>query len=80
MSASITNVAVATVVITSLAYVAGLGWNGAFQALIEKLWKGEKDTIIAKFAYAIIITIVILFMTKAILKLLTRPELQKYVD
>lgn len=77
---TIQNVALVTVLLTSLAYVAGLGWNDAIQTLINRVWTRGRDTIVAKFIYAIIVSVIILLLAKGALSLLTRPELQRYVD
>jgi hypothetical protein len=43
----------------ALALVAGLAWNDAIAALIKYLFPIDSNTIIAKFVYAIILTIFI---------------------
>jgi hypothetical protein len=42
--------------ITAFGLVAGLAWNDAVAALIQALFPIAKDTVLAKFIYAIIIT------------------------
>ena len=48
--------------------VAGLAWNDAAHALIENLFKIEKNTVIAKFVYAVFITLFVVFVTMIIIK------------
>lgn len=42
--------------------VAGLAWNDAIAALIAVLFPLDKSTIIAKFLYAIVITVVVVII------------------
>lgn len=50
--------------------VAGLAWNEAITALIDTLFPLEKDTLIVKFAYAVIITLVVVILIKVLNKTL----------
>ena len=55
---------------TALGLVAGLAWNDAIKALIEKILPLGNGSIIAKFIYAIIVTILAIILTHWLLKLI----------
>ncbi|MDA1038256.1 MAG: DUF5654 family protein [bacterium] len=44
-------------------FVAGLAWNDAVKALIDTLFPLSKDGLIAKFIYAILVTVVVVVVT-----------------
>lgn len=46
----------------ALGLVAGLAWNEAIKALIEQLFPLGKDTLLAKFVYAIAITLFVVII------------------
>lgn len=46
-------------VTAALGLVAGLAWNEAVRALIDSLYPAGKDTLIAKFTYALVVTVVV---------------------
>jgi len=50
-------------IVASFGLVAGLAWNEAIKAMIESLFPLQKDTLKAKFIYAIAITIVVVFVS-----------------
>ena len=52
----------------ALGLVAGLAWNDAIKSLIESLFPFAKGGIFVKFVYAIIITVVVVFVGSYILK------------
>jgi len=43
--------------------VAGLAWNEAIKALIEYLYPLDKNSLLAKFVYAALITIIVVVFT-----------------
>ena len=49
-------------VTTAFAFVAGLAWNNAIQALIEQ-FVGKGNALISLFSYAIIVTIIAVIVT-----------------
>ena len=53
----------------ALGLVAGLAWNDAIKSLIEIIFPFAKSGIFAKFIYAILITIVVVFLSKYFLGL-----------
>ncbi|MFA6909105.1 MAG: DUF5654 family protein [Patescibacteria group bacterium] len=46
-------------IITALSLVAGLAWNDAIKAFIEHIFPIDKNGILLKFVYAIVITIAV---------------------
>lgn len=61
-------------ILGALGLVAGLAWNDAIKALIDQIFPLSKDTIIAKFVYAAIITVVIVIATVYIVRYLGKKE------
>lgn len=52
----------------ALGIVAGLAWNEAIKALIEFLFPLGSNTLVAKFIYAFVITVFVVFLTGYFLK------------
>ncbi|MGI6104047.1 MAG: DUF5654 family protein [Patescibacteria group bacterium] len=50
-------------IVASFGLVAGLAWNEAVKAFIESFFPMQKDTIKAKFIYALFITVVLVFIS-----------------
>jgi hypothetical protein len=46
-------------IITALSLVAGLAWNDAIKAFIEHIFPIDKNGILLKFVYAVVITIAV---------------------
>ncbi len=55
-------------ILTALGLVAGLAWNDAISALIKAVFP-LGGALTAKFIYAIIITIAVVLISKAVLKI-----------
>ena len=49
--------------------VAGLAWNDAIKSFIEHIFRLEKDTILAKFIYAFILTLVLVLVTSYLFRM-----------
>ena len=64
-------------IVGALGLVAGLAWNEAIKAFIEYLFPLSKDTLTAKFVYALIITIVVGLVTVYLIKFLGKKEEDK---
>lgn len=60
-------------VLTALGLVAGLAWNDAIKALIERLVPIGTQTIVLKFVYALAITAIVVFISYV----LTRAQQEK---
>lgn len=56
--------------------VAGLAWNDAIKAFIEEFFPQENSNLLAKFSYAVIITIIVVVISLYLVKLL-RTEQKK---
>jgi hypothetical protein len=63
-------------VLAALGLVAALAWNDAMKGVIEYFFPFSKDTILIKFIYAVLITIMIVIIS-VYLKILLRGEDQE---
>lgn len=54
--------------------VAGLAWNDAIGELIKEVFPLGKNTVIAKFVYAVVITIIIVIVSMYLVKLFNKPK------
>lgn len=61
----------------ALGVVAGLAWNDAIKALIEFLFPLAKNTIIAQFIYAMIISVIVIIISVIITKAAKRAAFEK---
>ena len=61
----------------ALGIVAGLAWNDAIKSLIEYLFPISKNTVFARFIYAILITFVVILMSRWLLLFLERKSPNK---
>ena len=61
-------------VIASFGLVAGLAWNEAIKAFIEVVFPLQNDTMIAKFIYAAVITIVVVLVSLYFPKFFKKEE------
>ncbi len=52
----------------ALGLVAGLAWNDAVKALIESVFPVDKSSILIKFIYAALVTIVVVMATRYLIK------------
>ena len=50
-------------ILAGLGFVVGLAWNDAVQTLVKTIFPQEAGTLIAKFVYAFIITVVLVFVS-----------------
>lgn len=57
-------------VVAAFGFVAGLAWNDAVQALIREIFPVSAGSLIAKFGYAIGVTIVVVLVTVYLSRLL----------
>jgi hypothetical protein len=56
----------AQLITTALGLVAALAWNAAIQALFTKLFGEAGAALVGQFAYALLITLVVIFATIAV--------------
>lgn len=61
-------------ILTALGLVAGLAWNDAISTLIKYFFPLDTNSILPKFIYAILITIVIVLLSNWLLNILTKKE------
>ena len=50
-------------VMTALSLVAGLAWNEAIQSLINNFFTINQDSVLAKFVYAAVMTLILVIIT-----------------
>ncbi len=55
-------------ILTALGLVAGLAWNEAISATIKSLFPLDQNGLIPKFIYAVLVTILVVVISKALLK------------
>ena len=58
----------------ALGLVAGLAWNDAIKALIDEFFPLTRNSLFAKFSYAILITIVVVVLSNYVVKILRRDS------
>lgn len=61
-------------VTAGLGLVAGLAWNDAIKAAIEVAFPLEKNSVTAKFIYAVIITLVVVFVSTYFINVLKSKD------
>lgn len=61
-------------VLAALGFVAGLAWNDAIKALIDSLFPLGKDSLPARFIYAVAVTIVVVVITVYLVRWLQKEE------
>lgn len=63
-----------TYMIASLGLVAGLAWNEAIKGFIEYLFPTSQNTVLAKFLYAIVLTLLIGIVSYYLAQLMKEKE------
>lgn len=63
-----------TYLLAAFGLVAGLAWNEAIKALIEQIFPLGKDTLLAKFIYAVGVTVVVVLVTIYLVRFLKKEE------
>lgn len=61
-------------ILGALGLVAGLAWNDAIKAFIEKVFPAGGDSITAKFIYAILVTLAVVAFTMYFVRLVERKK------
>ncbi len=67
-------------IIAAFGLVAGLAWNEAIKALIERFFKDGSDSLSAKFLYAIVITLAVVILTIYLARLKEKKAIEAEVD
>lgn len=62
---------------TAFGLVAGLAWNEAIQSLINGFFTIDKNSIWVKFIYAVLLTVVLVFVTVYLARLFGKSEEKK---
>lgn len=68
------NEKIVSYILAALGLVAGLAWNDAIKSLIEYFFKFSRNTILVKFIYAILITFIVVILSRYLLKLFSSDE------
>lgn len=66
-----------TYLAAAFSVVAGLAWNEAMKALLEYLFPGSKDSVLAKFIYAFFVTLVVVILSVYLFRLLKEEEVKE---
>ena len=61
-------------IVGALGLVAGLAWNEAIKSLIDYFFPASENGILAKFIYAVLITIVIVVISTYLVRLAAKKE------
>jgi hypothetical protein len=61
-------------ILTALSLVAGLAWNEAIQSLINSFFTINKNSVLAKFVYAVVLTLVLVVITIYLAKIFGRDK------
>ncbi|MDO9580260.1 MAG: DUF5654 family protein [Bacteroidales bacterium] len=67
-------------IIAAFGFVAGLAWRDLSMALVEYLFPMSKDTILAKFIYAIVISITLAFISIYVLRFIGKTNKKKGIE
>lgn len=62
-----------TLLAGALGLIAALAWNEAVKALFAKIF-GEANGLAAKFTYAVVVTVIVVFITMRLTKLQDQDE------
>jgi hypothetical protein len=65
---------IVTYITAGFGLVAGLAWNDAIKSLIEYLFPAGGDTMLAKFTYAILLTLAVALVTIYLSRILLKKE------
>jgi len=57
-------------ILTALGLVAALAWNEAIKSFIEHFFPLSKNTLLAKFIYAMVITFIVVIFSISLMRLL----------
>lgn len=64
-------------VVAAFGLIAGLAWNEAVKSLIEFMFPFDNSSLLAKFAYAVIMTLVVIIVTVYLTRILGAPREKK---
>ncbi len=61
-------------ILAALGLVAGLAWNEAVRALIEAVFPGDTNSLLAKFVYAVAVSIIVIVVSLYLTRLNKKRE------
>jgi O-antigen/teichoic acid export membrane protein len=61
-------------ILAGFGVVASLAWNEAIKAFIEHLFPLQQDSILAKFIYAVVMTLVLVIVSMYLIKLFQKSD------
>jgi len=61
-------------ILTALGLVAALAWNEAIKSFIEHFFPLSKNTLLAKFIYAMVITFIVVIFSISLMRLLDNKK------
>lgn len=64
-------------IVAGLGLVAGLAWNDAIKSMIEYFFPLEENSLLAKFIYAVLITLLVVLISVYTIKILKGREEKK---
>lgn len=64
-------------IITAFSLVAGLAWNEAIQSLINSFFTLNKNSVLAKFVYAIVLTLTLTLITVYMARIFGKENKEK---
>jgi len=64
-------------ILAAFGFVVGLAWNDAVKTLIEYLFPLNKDNVLIKFIYALIITILVVVITILLTKKTEKEKIEQ---
>jgi uncharacterized membrane protein YjjP (DUF1212 family) len=67
-------------IIAAFGFVAGLAWRDLSIALVEYLFPMSKDTILAKFIYAILVSVALAFASIYVLRFIGKTKKKKGLE
>ena len=60
--------------LAAFSFVAGLAWNEAIKSFIDQFFPNSANSVLVKFIYALVITVVVVIVTFYLLKLNNKGE------
>ncbi len=61
-------------ILAAFGIIAGLAWNEAIKSLIETLFPVSANTLLAKFVYAVLVTLAVVLITVYLSRLFKKEE------
>ena len=58
----------------AFALVGALAWNDAIKALIETLYEADRNTVTAKFIYAVVISVIVILIGVYLSRIVSEKE------